>query len=145
LIGESNNLLFRINDFLENNYTDIEQVFRKLNFDISEVLDSKGNNILHYAAFRYDLKLVSIIIHKAKADGVLFKLLHHRNFDGTNPLGMAFLFESDNLAAIEVARLFVNIPEYQISEYLNNGKYMDYSHAQIIGGTNISEVCPNFS
>jgi len=137
LIGESNNLLFRINDFLENNYTDIEQVFRKLNFDISEVLDSKGNNILHYAAFRYDLKLVSIIIHKAKADGVLFKLLHHRNFDGTNPLGMAFLFESDNLAAIEVARLFVNIPEYQISEYLNNGKYMDYSHAQIIGGTNI--------
>ncbi|MCA0254845.1 MAG: hypothetical protein LCH20_05190 [Proteobacteria bacterium] len=137
LIGESNNLLFRINDFLENNYADIEQVFRKLNFDISAVLDSKGNNILHYAAFRYDLKLVSIIIHKAKADGVLSKLLHHRNLDGTNPLGMAFLFESHNLAAIEVARLFVFIPEYQISEYLNNKDYMDYSHVQTIGGTNI--------
>lgn len=137
LIGESNNLLFRINDFLKNNYTDIEQVFRKLNFNISEILDSKGNNILHYAVFRYDLKLVSIIIHKAKADGVLSKLLHHRNLDGTHPLGMAFLFEPDNLGAIEMAKLFVVIPEYQISEYLNNKDYMDYSHVQTIGGTNV--------
>lgn len=137
LIGESNNLLFRINDFLKENYKDIEQIFRKINFDISEVIDSNGNNILHYAVFRHDLKLINIIIHKAKSDGVLSKLLNHRNVDGTNPLGMAFLFEGDNLAAIEISRMFVEIPEYQISEYLNNKKYMDYSHVQSIGGTNI--------
>ncbi len=137
LIGESNNLLFRINDFLKDNYKDIEQIFRKINFDLSKVLDSNGNNILHYAVFRHDLKLINIIIHKAKSEGVLLKLINHRNLDGTNPLGMAFLFEADNLSAIKVSKIFVDIPEYQISEYLNNKKYMDYSHVQSIGGTNI--------
>lgn len=137
LIGQSNNLLFGINFFFHRYYKDLPQIFRQINFDLSEVLDSNGNNILHYAIFRYDLQLIDVIIDKSKVDGILSKLLHHRNLDGTNPLGMAFLSKPDNVAAIKIAKIVVSIPDYRISEYLNNKKYMDYSHVQIIGDTNI--------
>jgi hypothetical protein len=128
-LGKSDNFLFF--------YKDVK-VLQRINFDISKVLDSKGNNILHYAVFQHNLNLVTAILNKAKSDGIIENIINHHNVDGTNPLGMAFLFKSENnLAGIEVATIFVGIYEYQINDYLNNKVHMDYSNPNQIGGTNL--------
>ena len=128
-LGKSDNFLFF--------YEDVK-VLQRINFDISKVLDSKGNNILHYAVFQHNLNLVNAILNKAKSDGIIENIINHHNVDGTNPLGMAFLFKSENnLAGIEVATIFAGIHEYQINDYLNNKVHMDYLNPNQIGGTNL--------
>jgi len=128
-LGKSDNFLFF--------YKDVK-VLQRINFDISKVLDSKGNNILHYAVFQHNLNLVNAILNKAKSDGIIENIINHHNVDGTNPLGMAFLFKGENnLAGIEVATIFAGIYEYQINNYLNNKVHMDYSNPNQIGGTNL--------
>jgi len=128
-LGKSDNFLFF--------HMNVE-LLQKLNFDLSEVVDSRSNNILHYAIFRHDLDLINAILLKAKLDGTIGKLVNHRNIDGTSSLGMAFLFkDKDNLAGIEIASIFADTYEYQINNYLNNKTYMDYSSVELIGGTNL--------
>ncbi len=128
-LGKSNNFLF---------YNTNSQIIQYINFDISEITDSRGNTILHYAILKHDLDLIKAIIDKAKADSVIHKLINSRNVDGTNSLGMAFLFVKEkNLAGLEIVSIFANIPEYQINSHLNNKQYMDYSTAKLIGGTTL--------
>ena len=128
-LGKSSNFLF---------YCENTEVIRKINFDISEVFDSRGNNILHYAVFRHNLDLVNSIFTRAKSDNIIEKLINHRNLDGTTPLGMTFLFENENnLVGIEIASIFVSTYEYHINSYLNNKTCMDYSKVELIGGTNL--------
>ena len=68
VLGESTNQLFGLitdNSFLvHSNVYNVNKIFKKLNFDPNDVLDSKGNNILHYAAFAWDLKLINSILNK---------------------------------------------------------------------------------
>ena len=128
-LGKSDNFLFF--------HMNVE-LLQRFNFDLSEIVDSRGNSILHYAIFRHDLDLINAILLRAKLDGTIGKLVNHRNIDGTSSLGMAFLFEDkDNLAGIEIASIFADTYEYQINNYLNNKTYMDYSSVELIGGTNL--------
>ena len=74
------------------------------NNDISKIFDSKGNNILHYAIFQHNINLIEVILNKAKLNGITKELINHRNVDGTNPLGMAFLHTKDNnIAGVIIA------------------------------------------
>jgi len=65
-LGKSDNSLFF--------YKDVK-VLQRINFDLSKVLDSKGNNILHYAVFQHNLNLVNAILNKAKSDGIIENII----------------------------------------------------------------------
>ncbi|PCJ29096.1 MAG: hypothetical protein COA94_02595 [Rickettsiales bacterium] len=133
IFGASDNLLFYIAS-LENGF----EVIPRIAFGIRKVLDSHGNNILHHAVFRQDLNLVTAILHRAMLDGIISDLVNHRNHDGTNPLGMAFLStDSNNLGGIKIATIFAGIFAYDITGYLNNKVHMDYTTSTTIGGTTL--------
>lgn len=101
-------------------------------------IDSKDNNILHYAVSQHNIDLINAILSKAKEEGKIEELINQRNKDGTNPLGMAFLFQhDDNLKLLEIASIFAATYEYKINSYLNNKIYMDYSSVRLIGGRNL--------
>lgn len=103
-----------------------------------EIVDHLNQNILHYAVYSHDLGLIKDIIKKARYSRCLTNIINHRNICGTNSLGFAFLEQRrNNPNQIRIATIFASTPEYNINDYLNNHKYMDYSSEHKIGGRNL--------
>lgn len=138
IVLHSNNLLFYL---VANNESEkIKSIIRKYAFPISSVQDDQHNNVLHLAAFQGNTTIIKDLFRKYKKSLDFAQLINHRNNEGTNPLGMTFLNNSDDKKLVEIIKLFVGQKAFRINDYLNNKKGMDYSSdqsIQAIGGFNV--------
>lgn len=127
--------------FVMNNRSDLlTEALEKSFIDLTKILDSEQNTILHLAAF-YSYNMTQQIIAYGKKTGTLPQLINARNKNGTNPLGMLFLNQiiapEDKL---KIAGLFIQEPSFKINRYLNNKRGMDVfcsSNLKDIGGFNV--------
>ena len=92
---------------------------------------------LHKAFESLDVVLVSRILKECKEQNVISNVINHRNGEGTNPVGMAFLNPLQNRNAIQIATVVVSYDEYNINDYLNNKRFMDSWDPANIGGTTL--------
>ena len=141
-IGESDNLLFWL---LANSESGkVLTILDQYKFDIETIKDNNDNNILHIAALYGNHSVINKIVD-LYFDGLItphqFRhLINHRNNDGTNPLGMAFLSNLSHEKLIKVTELFVLTSFFEVNSYLNDKRGMDVlanDFLKQIGGFNI--------
>jgi hypothetical protein len=96
---------------------------------------------LHKAVEAYDQGQVSAIFEACKEQGVLKRVINHRDEQGTNPIGKAFFRDNPHLfeCAIKMGTLFASQSAYNINGFLNNKLYMDHATEPklAIGGTTL--------
>jgi hypothetical protein len=141
-IGESDNLLFWLLAY--NKPKNALSIIKNYNFDISSILDNKGNNILHISALYGIESIVTEITTRYFCNHIssdqFTQLINHRNYEGTNPLGMVFLSNVLLPGHMNIVKSITSNDCYNINAYLNNKNGMDYTspkHLQQIGGYNL--------
>ena len=112
--------------------------------DLTNIVDSQGNNILHVATYYGFHEMTDMIIKYAKRKECLDPLINGRNNDGTNPLGMLFLnAKVGSEFRFKTAELLIMEPTFEINRYLNNKRGMDVfapPDLKSIGGFNCLHV-----
>ncbi len=122
----------------------ILSILDQYKFNIETIKDNNDNNILHIAALHGNHSVISKIVD-LYFDGLITphqfrNLINHRNNDGTNPLGMAFLSNLPHEKLIKVTELFVLRSFFEVNSYLNDKRGMDVlanDFLKQIGGFNI--------
>ncbi len=90
---------------------------------------------LHKEAEKCEVENTAKKIRECKKNGILRDVINHRDEDGTNAVGKAFLAHPSDPRAIEIATLFAEKEEYKINSYLNNKAHMDFKTKEVTGGT----------
>lgn len=82
-----------------------------------------------FKRFKYFKKVIEYL--KKLKDKSLETMLNHRNKEGTNPLGLAFLEDDINFQT-KTSLIFANMKEYNINDYLNNRVLVEQIYCTIL-------------